>query len=79
MPLILSCIMSAIISLVNIIKALGFVENLLPVWLQAWVISWLIAYPTVLMVLPIVKWIVVRVVESPASTSDANITIKNTQ
>ena len=65
MPLILSFIMSSLISLINIIKALGLVDGLFVIWMQAWALSWVIAYPTVLLVLPIVKWIMSKIVEAP--------------
>lgn len=67
MPLILSFIMSGIISFINIIKALGFVDGLFGIWLQAWGLSWLVAYPVVLMVLPIVKWIMGKIIETPTA------------
>ena len=35
MPLMLSGIMSAIISFINIVKTLGFVDGLFTIWLQA--------------------------------------------
>lgn len=67
MPLMLSGIMSAIISFINIVKALGFVDGLFTIWLQAWGLSWLVAYPVVLMVLPIVKWIMGKIIETPTA------------
>lgn len=65
MPLMLSGIMSAIISFVNIVKTLGFVDGLFTIWLQAWVLSWAIAYPAVLTAFPIVKWIMSKIIETP--------------
>jgi hypothetical protein len=34
-------------------------------WPTAWALSWLVAFPTLLMVLPLVRRIVALVVESP--------------
>ena len=65
MPLMLSGIMSAIISFINIVKTLGFVDGLFTIWLQAWVLSWAIAYPAVLTAFPIVKWIMSKIIETP--------------
>lgn len=55
LPLILSCIMSAVISLVNLIRNLGWVENFWALWFSAWILSWVIAYPIVLFMLPIAR------------------------
>jgi len=55
MPLILSILMTCVISFVSSIKALGFSGLSLSGWLQAWLWSWLIAFPTLLLVLPLVK------------------------
>jgi hypothetical protein len=58
MPLILSLFMTAIVSFVATVKTAGLADNLLPLWLGAWEISLLIAFPTLLIVLPIVRRIV---------------------
>lgn len=72
MPLILSFLMCSLISLVNIIKALGFVDNFWRIWLQGWAVSWVIAYPTLLATLPIVRWVMTRIVEAPAQQGSSN-------
>lgn len=55
MPLILSILMTCVISFVSSIKALGLSGLSLSDWLQAWLWSWVIAFPTLLLVLPLVK------------------------
>ena len=65
MPLVLSIMMSGIISFVATVKAMGLPPGLLVLWLQAWGASWLVAFPAVAVVLPIVRRIVGLVVESP--------------
>ncbi|MDD4865305.1 MAG: DUF2798 domain-containing protein [Alishewanella agri] len=55
MPLILSILMTCVISFVSSIKALGLSGLSLNGWLQAWLWSWVIAFPTLLLVLPLVK------------------------
>ncbi|MDP4946217.1 DUF2798 domain-containing protein [Alishewanella sp. HL-SH06] len=47
--------MTFVISLVSTLKALGFNDITLVGWMSAWLWSWLIAFPTLLIVLPIVK------------------------
>ncbi|RKG37952.1 DUF2798 domain-containing protein [Acinetobacter rongchengensis] len=55
LPLILSCLMSAAISMFNLWKNLGLVDGFFSKWLSVWLLSWAIAYPTVLIFLPIVR------------------------
>jgi hypothetical protein len=63
MPLILSVFMTSIVSFIATVKTAGFTDNLLTLWLGAWEISLLIAFPTLLIVLPIVRRIVAFFVE----------------
>ncbi len=55
MPLLLSVLMTLIISLVTSIFSLGVVGFSADKWLSAWGLSWLIAFPTLLIVLPLVR------------------------
>lgn len=64
-PFVLSIMMSCIISGVSILRALGWVENFFGKWMGAWGISWLIAFPTVLVILPLVRKIVNLFVAAP--------------
>lgn len=59
MALLMSCIMSLVISVFNV----GFVENILNIWIKAWSFSFLVAFPAVLLVSPTVKKLVNLVVE----------------
>lgn len=63
--LILTGIMTSIISGLSTVLALGVTRAALGAWPLAWMSSWLIAFPTVLVVLPIVQWIVSRLVAPP--------------
>ncbi len=65
LPLVLSTFMSFIISGVSTWRALGFVDGLFAKWMTAWGISWLIAFPTVLLIFPLVRKIVGVFVEPP--------------
>lgn len=55
MPLLLSIFMSGIVSFVSTLHGMGMTYGLLHTWLGAWGWSWMIAFPTVLLVLPLVR------------------------
>ncbi|MGL4236440.1 DUF2798 domain-containing protein [Tabrizicola sp.] len=58
--LILSGLMSFIVSGLSTLRALGWVDDFVAVWLGNWAVSWAIAFPTVLVVAPITRRIVAR-------------------
>ncbi|MBP6115559.1 MAG: DUF2798 domain-containing protein [Neisseriaceae bacterium] len=66
MPFILSCIMSAVVSLVSILKHVGFVDGLWSLWLGAWLSSWVVAFPTVLIMLPFARRLAFMFVRKPS-------------
>lgn len=55
MPLILSILMTAIVSLISTVNGIGLAPGLLDLWLRAWGLSWIVAFPVLLIVLPIVR------------------------
>lgn len=55
MPLILSGVMTFVVSAISTVKALGFTPAALQSWPGAWGVSWLVAFPTLLLVLPLVR------------------------
>ncbi|CAI3123240.1 hypothetical protein MWMV17_MWMV17_03615 [Acinetobacter calcoaceticus] len=57
-PLILSAIMSFIISGITTFKALGPVQNFFSLWLSAWGIAWIFAFPSVLICAPLAQKLV---------------------
>ncbi len=63
MPLILSCFMTLLVSLISLIRAKGFNLNIIDLWPSAWMISWAIAFPILLLILPLVRKIVSIIVE----------------
>lgn len=65
MPLVLSILMTCIVSLVSTLKGVGLVPDVARIWLGAWGISWLIAFPTLLLVLPVVRRITAALVMPP--------------
>jgi hypothetical protein len=66
MPLILSVLMTFVVSAISTLKSLGPTSAFLLTWPSAWALSWLVAFPTLLVVLPLVRRLVTLVVEPPA-------------
>ncbi|MND55628.1 hypothetical protein D3C80_467160 [compost metagenome] len=56
--LILSSMMSFIISGITTFKALGPVQNFFSLWLSAWGIAWIFAFPSVLICAPLAQKLV---------------------
>lgn len=52
--------MSLIVSGVATLRALGVVPGFFGLWMSAWVSSWLIAFPSVLVMAPVVRRLVAR-------------------
>ncbi|WP_316177270.1 MULTISPECIES: DUF2798 domain-containing protein [unclassified Bradyrhizobium] len=65
MPLTLSVLMTFVVSAIATLKSLGPTPAFIATWPAAWGISWLVAFPTLLAVLPLVRRIVALVVETP--------------
>jgi hypothetical protein len=56
--LLLSGMMSFLVSGVATFRALGAVDGFLGFWVAAWLPSWAVAFPTVLVAAPLVRRIV---------------------
>jgi hypothetical protein len=54
MALLMSCIMSFVISIFNV----GMVANIITIWLQAWSFAFMVAFPTIMIISPIVHKLV---------------------
>lgn len=65
MPLILSLMMTCIISAIATLRSLGPSPEFLALWPGAWALSWLIAFPTLLVILPLVRRLVGMLVLPP--------------
>lgn len=66
MPLLLSILMTAIVSMISTLRSVGLTAPELGwLWLSAWGLSWLVAFPTLLLVLPLVRRATAALVESP--------------
>jgi hypothetical protein len=65
MPLLLSVKMTFVVSGISTLKSLGFVDGFFGHWMVAWGLSWTIAFPVLLVMLPLVRRIATAVVEVP--------------
>lgn len=54
-PFFLSCLMSGIISFINMLRNLGWHDGFMAFWFENWLVSWAIAFPVVLVLLPWVR------------------------
>ena len=55
LPLFLSIFMTCIVSLISTLHGVGLSSGLFHIWMGAWGLSWVVAFPTLLLVLPLVK------------------------
>jgi len=66
MPFLLSVMMTFIVSAISTLRVLGFGLDFLKAWPGNWALSWVIAFPTLLLVLPLVRRLTAAMVEAPA-------------
>lgn len=64
MPLFLSVLMTCIVSLISTLKGIGTTPEFLHIWLSSWIISWGVAFPTLLVVLPLVRRATAAIVDT---------------
>jgi hypothetical protein len=60
MALLMSCLMSLVITVHNI----GLVPDLFSIWLQAWAFAFMVAFPAVMLVAPLVRKLVATLVRT---------------
>lgn len=65
MPLVLSVLMSAIVSAVATATSVGLGPDFAVSWPNAWGASWIVAFPSLLLLLPVVRRIVAWMVVPP--------------
>ncbi|MGF1476195.1 MAG: DUF2798 domain-containing protein [Geminicoccaceae bacterium] len=58
--LVLSGLMSLVVAGVSTFRAVGLPPDFTALWMSAWLTSWVIAFPTVLVVAPVVRRMVGR-------------------
>ncbi|HVY07671.1 MAG TPA: DUF2798 domain-containing protein [Burkholderiales bacterium] len=64
LPLLLSIFMTLIVSLISTLHGVGLAPETLRIWMGAWGLSWIVAFPTLLLVLPLVRRLTFALVES---------------
>lgn len=64
---VLSALMSLIVSGIATFRNAGLVDEFVSLWLGAWLPSWFIAFPTVLVVAPLARRLVGMLVKAPAA------------
>ncbi|QBF29832.1 DUF2798 domain-containing protein [Thalassococcus sp. S3] len=60
--LILSGLMSCIVSGIATLRALGLAEGAFGAWMTSWAFSWAVAFPVVLIVAPVTRRLVAKLV-----------------
>lgn len=63
---LLSALMSFIVSGIATFRNAGLVDGFLTLWINAWLPSWIIAFPTVLIVAPMARRLVGMLIKAPA-------------
>jgi len=53
MPGITSFFMSGVVSMISLLMNVGFVTDIFRVWPESWLISWMVAFPVIVFVLPL--------------------------
>lgn len=64
---ILSGLMSLLVSGIATFRNAGLVDGFFGIWVNAWLPSWLIAFPVVLVVAPVARRLVGLLVKAPAA------------
>lgn len=65
MPLVLSVFMTCVVSAIATLRSVGFIDGVQWLWLQNWALSWVVAFPTLLVILPLVRRVVAMLVAAP--------------
>ncbi|APC12864.1 MULTISPECIES: DUF2798 domain-containing protein [Providencia] len=63
-PLFLSCAMSSIVSAISLMQAQGIGNLPVSIWFSSWMLSWSIAFPSVLLLLPLARKLALRLVRA---------------
>ncbi|WP_210528549.1 DUF2798 domain-containing protein [Rubellimicrobium arenae] len=64
---VLSGLMSLVVSGIATLRNAGLADGVLTLWLGAWLLSWLVAFPFVLVVAPLARRLVTLAVVAPAA------------
>ena len=66
LPLLLSVVMTFVVSGIATARGIGLAPTFVSTWMSAWGLSWVVAFPTLLVGMPLVRRLVGLVVETPA-------------
>ena len=64
MPFLLSLLMTCLVSLIATVRSVGFTPAALQLWPGNWALSWLVAFPVTLLVLPVVRRLTAALVDT---------------
>ena len=67
MPFVLTFIMTCVVSLISTLRGAGFSAGFFPLWLGSWALSWMVAFPTMVFVLPLVRRAIAAFVRSDSN------------
>jgi len=59
---ILSGLMSLLVSGISTFRAVGTATGFLPLWISAWLTAWLVAFPAVVLIAPLARQVVQRLI-----------------
>ena len=62
-PLGTSLVMTFLVSGVATFRAIGFGDGVTAKWMSSWMISWAVAFPTMLLMMPVVRRLLLHVIE----------------
>lgn len=65
--LVLSGLMSFVVSGISTFRNAGLADGFFGIWVSAWLPSWLIAFPVVLVVAPVARRLVGMLVKAPST------------
>jgi len=65
MPFLLSLLMTSLVSFISTARSVGIAPELLRLWPGNWALSWLVAFPVTLVVLPVVRKLTAALVDAP--------------
>lgn len=68
MPAILALLMTFVVSGISTLRAIGLAPDFVSKWMGAWGISYLVAYPTLIAVQPVVRKILGVIMAPPPTT-----------
>jgi hypothetical protein len=66
---VLSALMSLVVSGISTFRNAGLVDGFLSLWIGAWLPSWFVAFPVVLLMAPLARRLVGLLINAPATGS----------